>query len=175
MFDQFRPHQIVRRLVEVDCEALAASGVRGVILDLDNTVTAWRSTVVTHDIEHWVGRLRDAGLVACLVSNAASAARMRPVADRLGLPWVVRALKPLPRGFRRGMRLMGTTPETTIVIGDQLFTDIYGGNRLGLYTILVDPISPRESLFTRLLQRPLERLIGRKRRAVRFSRLSGIL
>ncbi|HOF86860.1 MAG TPA: HAD hydrolase-like protein, partial [Armatimonadota bacterium] len=63
---------------------------------------------------------------------------------------------------RRAMAMLETTPDTTAIIGDQLFTDIWGGKRLGLYTILVSPLSPRESLFTRALQRPLERAVGRK-------------
>jgi predicted HAD superfamily phosphohydrolase YqeG len=59
------------------------------------------------------------------------------------------------------MRLMGTTASTTAMVGDQLFTDIYGANRLGLLTVLVDPVSPRDSLPTRLFQRPLEQMLGR--------------
>ena len=161
MLENIRPHRIITRLVDIDCDELAARGIRGVLLDLDNTLTPWRSIVIAPDVERWVGRLRQAGLTACIVSNAATARRVRPVAERLGLPWVTRALKPLRRGFLRGMRLMGTTPDTTAMVGDQLFTDIYGANRLSLYIILVDPLSPREALLTKLLQRPLERLLGR--------------
>lgn len=161
MFDCIRPNRIVHRLAELSGEELAQQGIRGVILDLDNTLTAWRSVTIATEVELWIGRLRSAGLVACVVSNAATAGRVRPVADRLGLPWVTRAAKPFARGFHRGMHLMGTTIENTAVIGDQLFTDILGGNRLGLFTILVDPVSTREALITKLLQRPLERLVGR--------------
>lgn len=161
MLDRLRPHRVARRLVDLDCEEFAARGMRGVILDLDNTLSPWRSGIITPEVERWIGRLRGSGLLACVVSNAATAGRVRPVADRLGLPWVTRAAKPLARGFRRGMALMGTTPETTVVVGDQLFTDIFGGNQLGLFTILVDPLSEREALVTRLIQRPLERLVGR--------------
>lgn len=161
MLERLRPHQVARRLVEVNCDEFVARGVRGVILDLDNTLTAWRSVTISPDVERWIGRLRGAGLLACVVSNAATAARVRPVADRLGLPWVTRAAKPFAHGFVRGMRLMGTDPATTAVVGDQVFTDILGGNTLGLFTILVEPVSTREALVTKLLQRPLERLIGR--------------
>ena len=161
MLNHLRPHRVARRLIDLDCEEMVARGIRGIILDLDNTLSPWRSGVITLEVERWIGRLRDAGLVACVVSNAATAGRVRPVADRLGLPWVTRAAKPLPRGFLRGMRLMGTTPESTAIVGDQLFTDILGGNNLGLYTVLVDPISSQEALITKLLQRPLERWLGR--------------
>lgn len=165
MIERLRPHRVAQRLVELDCQELAACGVRGVILDLDNTLSAWRSGIITPDVERWIGQLRHAGLVACVVSNAATARRVRPIADRLGLPWVTRAGKPLPNGFRRGMALMGTEPSTTAIIGDQVFTDILGGNSLGLITILVDPLSQREALVTRIIQRPLERMIGRKPKA----------
>ncbi len=161
MFDYFRPHRVMKRLVEVDCDELVARGIRGVLLDLDNTLTTWNSTVIAPEVERWIGHLRQTGLAACIVSNAATTRRVRPVAERLGLPWVTRAIKPLHRGFLQGMRLMGTTPDTTVMIGDQLFTDIYGANRLGLQTILVDPVSSREPFHTSILQRPLERLLGR--------------
>lgn len=152
----------MKRLVEIDCDELVSRGMRGVLLDLDNTLTGWNSMVIAPDIERWIGALRQAGLTACIVSNAVTARRVRPVADRLGLPWVTRACKPLRRGYLQGMRLMGTVPDTTVMVGDQLFTDIFGGNRLGLLTILVDPVSNREPLHTCLLQRPLERLLGRR-------------
>jgi HAD superfamily phosphatase (TIGR01668 family) len=97
-----------------------------------------------------------------VVTNAASTKRVQPVAEHLGIPWIIRAAKPLPRGYRHAMGLLGTTPATTAMIGDQVFTDILGGNRLGLYTILVDPLpNAREALITRMVQRPLERVVGR--------------
>lgn len=161
MHDWLRPHRIAHHLTEVDCVELASRGVRGVILDLDNTLTAWRSREITPEVIAWLQRLADVGIQACVVSNAATARRVQPVADQVQLPWVTRAGKPLPAGFLRGMQAMGTTPQTTAVIGDQVFTDILGGNRLGLYTILVDPVATREAWITRILQRPLERKIGR--------------
>ena len=161
MFTRLRPHLLFPRLVDVPHELLLAQGISGVILDLDNTLTPWHTLLISADVERWIARMRQCGLQACIVSNAATGNRVRPVAERLGLPWVTRAAKPLPFGFQRGMQLMDTPPEATAIIGDQLFTDVYGGNALGLLTILVDPLTPRESIVTRLLQRPLERLIGR--------------
>ncbi|MHB9024103.1 MAG: YqeG family HAD IIIA-type phosphatase [Armatimonadota bacterium] len=161
MWDRFRPHHIARCLNEVDCGDLVERGIRGVLLDLDNTITEWHSMDILPEIEAWVAQLKEAGLLGCIISNAVTAGRVQPIADRLGLPWITRAMKPFPIAFRSGMRMMGTTPETTAIVGDQLFTDILGGNRVGLYTILVEPFSCSESIHTRLLHRPLERLIGR--------------
>jgi len=164
MFKHVHPDYVAHRVTDVQPEELLELGISGVILDLDNTLTLWNSDEVTPEVRAWVDQVRAAGLQACVVSNAVTTLRVCVVADALGIPWVTRALKPLPFGFRRGMRLMRTTPATTAVIGDQMFTDIWGGNRLGLFTILVDPISPHEAFFTRLIQRSLERLVGRDRR-----------
>lgn len=161
MFENLRPHLVAQRLWEVDASVLITRGIQGVILDLDNTLTRWRSLEIPSEAQAWLQAVLHAGLHACIVSNAATARRVRPVAERFGIQWVTRALKPLPNGFRCGMELMGTKPETTAMIGDQMFTDIWGANRLGLFTILVDPMSDHEAITTKLLQRPLERWIGR--------------
>lgn len=146
----------------LDLALLHDRGIRGVLLDLDNTLTPWKSRDIAPAVVDWVRALAGTGIGACIVSNAATARRVRPVADALDLCWITRALKPLPHGFRRAMAMLDTDPASTAVVGDQLFTDILGGNRLGLFTVLVDPISQREALFTKLVQRPLERLVGRK-------------
>lgn len=163
MLNRLQPNLIARRLWEVDIKELATRGIRGVILDLDNTLTPWRSLEVPDEARAWLRAALAAGVRVCLVSNAATARRVQPVAGQFGIPWITRAVKPLSRGYLRAMRVMQTTPATTAAIGDQVFTDILGGNRLGLFTILVDPISDREALVTKLIQRPLERLIGREK------------
>jgi len=162
MQNRFQPNLIARRLWEIDIATLTARGIQGVILDLDNTLTPWRSLDVPDEAQAWLRSALDAGMRTCLVSNAATARRVQPVAAQFGIPWVTRAVKPLSRGYLRAMQVMETTPATTAAIGDQVFTDIFGGNRLGLFTILVDPMSEREAIVTKLIQRPLERLIGRR-------------
>ncbi len=168
MRDWFRPHHMVHRLEELDCATLRERGLRGVLLDLDNTLAPWRSQEVSGAVEAWLARLRTYDLRACVVTNAAHTRRVAPVAERLGLPWVTSAYKPLPHGFRRGMALLDTEPETTAMIGDLMTMDIIGGNRLGLYTVLVEPMCNREALLTRWLQRPLEALIGRRPRCCKL-------
>lgn len=161
MLEVLRPHRIALQVTDLDCLELHTCGIRGVILDLDNTLTRWRSLEVSPEVVTWIRNLHKLDIRACLLSNAVSIRRVEPVAELLGLPWITRAAKPFAHGFRRAMRILQTTPDTTAIIGDQLFTDILGGNRLGLYTVLVEPTDPREAWTTSLLQRPLERLIGR--------------
>ncbi len=144
-------------LTAIDPSALSSAGIRGVILDFDNTVLPWGTEAPPPEIERWVRALRGAGLRACIVSNNFSA-RVRRVGAVLRVPVVGWAVKPIPVGLWRAMAIMGTRRSTTALIGDQLFTDVLGGNLLGLYTILVEPLSSDEFATTRLVRR-LERLI----------------
>jgi HAD superfamily phosphatase (TIGR01668 family) len=136
---------------------LISEGIRGVILDLDNTVVAWNAPAPTDAVRQWVSRLRLAGLKACIVSNNFRG-RPRAIAETLGIPVVLAALKPIPWAFRKAMTIMGIPARQTALIGDQVFTDILGGNLVGMYTILVDPLSAQEFPTTKLVRR-LERLV----------------
>jgi HAD superfamily phosphatase (TIGR01668 family) len=93
----------------------------------------------------------------CLVSNNLST-RVSRFSRALDIPAIAKAAKPRRRSFRQAMEIMGTTAEHTAVIGDQLFTDVLGGNRLHLFTVLVSPLSPLEFWTTRLVRRA-ERLV----------------
>lgn len=117
----------------------------------------WGSATPPEEVQAWVRRLREKGLAGCIVSNNFSL-RVRQVGAVLGIPVVGWALKPVPVGFWRAMAIMGTRPATTALVGDQLFTDVLGGNLLGMYTILVEPLSPDEFPTTKLVRR-LERLV----------------
>jgi hypothetical protein len=153
----FRPRHTVRRFDELNCEVLQRSGIRGVMIDLDNTLVPWPSIDIDPAAEEWVQRLQSEGIQVCLVTNALHRTRARTAAKPLGVPWVHQASKPLWTGFQRGMEILGTTPEETAMVGDQVFTDIFGGNLLGLFTVLVDPLGTRDAFLTKLLQRPFER------------------
>ena len=129
------------------------------MLDLDNTLVPWGCQNLSQGVIDWIAGMQHAGLSGCIVTNAGRLSRVRPVAEFLGLPWVATANKPLPWGFARGMRIMGTMPETSAMVGDLMTMDVLGGKRLGIFTVLVEPLSSREALATRVLQRPIERLL----------------
>ena len=165
MLRWLRPSTQVPTIYDIDLDALRARGIRGVILDLDNTIVPWGAREVGPLLPLWIAAARAAGLRLCIVSNNMGS-RVTSIANRLGLPVVTWALKPSRRDIRRALLVMGTTPEATALVGDQLFTDILGGNRLGLHTILVRPQGQREFVLTRLV-RWLERLLGRGSRGDR--------
>ncbi|MDK2881058.1 MAG: putative phosphatase [Clostridia bacterium] len=156
-----QPKKMYKSIFDIPLSELYASGIRGIILDLDNTLTEWNNPRLSEETAEWLVQAARTGLKLCFVSNN-SDYRVREVAERADVPFIARARKPRRRSFRRAMELMGTKPETTAVIGDQLFTDMLGGNRLGLFTILVTPISKEEFIGTRFM-RFLEKLILKKR------------
>jgi len=152
MLRVLRPCLYIRSVQELDLRALAARGIRAIILDLDNTLIAWDAEESHADLEDWVQGVRSAGFSVCIVSNNA-VERVSRFSRLLGIPAVPRAAKPRRSPFIKAMQLMGSSVDETAVVGDQLFTDILGGNRLGLYTILVVPLARKEFFFTRLVRK----------------------
>lgn len=160
MLRLLNPDAVYESLYAVDLDELKARGIRGLIVDLDNTLIAYDYADVTEQARQWVAAARERGFKICLTSNARSG-RVRRIAQALDIPGIANAAKPIRRAFRRALRLLGTKPSETAVIGDQVFTDVLGGNRMNLYTVLVNPLSTAELGATRLMRR-LERRVLRR-------------
>lgn len=141
----------------IDLDALRADGVKVLLLDLDNTLLPRDTNVVPADLKAWAADLRERGLRVCLVSNNWHE-RVHHVASELGFDLVDKAVKPLPFAYLAALRRAGATVRDTVMIGDQLFTDILGGKLLGMRTILVQPLS-RTDLPHTLLLRKLEGIV----------------
>lgn len=120
----------------------------------------WNDEVVPSKLVDWFQGAKAKGFTICILSNN-SGPRVRAFADKTGLPAVSKAHKPKPEAFHESMRRFQMTPHNTVMIGDQLMTDIRGGNRAGVYTILVLPIHPKEWWGTKLV-RIAERFVMRR-------------
>ena len=153
----------VKTIVDIPLDSLKALGINSLIVDVDNTVTEWKGREVEAKAREWFLALKDQGFKACLVSNNNSGERIALIAGKLGIPSIHKALKPTKSAFLRALKLLEATPETTAVVGDQIFTDILGGNRMRMLTILVDPISSREFFGTKVM-RFLERVFSKRGR-----------
>ncbi len=167
MYRLLCPTLAVETLFDIDLDALARQGVRGVIFDLDNTIIPWDSREMGPEIVAWLEDVLAKGFKVAIVSNNWRG-RVREIAVRFGLPFVSRAYKPAKTGFRRALAELGLEPHEAAVVGDQLFTDVLGGNRLGLTTIWVKPLTAQEFIGTRIHRR-FERL------AVRMLKARGLL
>lgn len=158
MLRLFYPRLYVPSLFEIDSDILREAGIRGILLDLDNTIVPRDCDCVSVEVARWLLMLQKTGFCLCIVSNN-GLARVSHLAGPLSMPAVHWAVKPLSFPFLRAMEILGTKPEETAVIGDQIFTDILGGNLLGLYTILVEPMAGKEFIGTRLIGRSLEKIV----------------
>ena len=161
----FHPRSYAPSIHHVDYEALRRRGIRALIFDLDNTLCLWRAGPPDARVRKLLKELIAQGFRVAVLSNGRLSLRPEVLAffEEIGVPVIWPARKPLPRGFKRALWVLKVRPEETAIIGDQLFTDVLGGNLAGLYTVLVTPLDPgRESPFTKL-NRILERVLaGRK-------------
>lgn len=146
------PHIVVDHISDLDPRLLRDLGKPNILIDLDNTLLGWGTDELEPLVTRWVGDAAAAGLKICILSNSRSY-RVAYYALQLGVPYVAVALKPSRTAARGALRLLGSEPCNTAIIGDQIFTDILLGNRLGLLTILVKPMIMREQLWMRLVRR----------------------
>jgi uncharacterized protein len=145
------PNLILNALPEVNLDDLAARGIEAILLDLDNTICPWREDDPAPGCEEWIAAAR-ARFKLCILSNSIKQRRLQRVGARLGIPAVGRFIigrKPGPGGYLAALKLIGSEPSRATMIGDQIFTDILGGNRLGMFTIWVLPMQSREFFGTK--------------------------
>lgn len=154
------PNIHVNSPYELDIEVLKKNSIKGIIIDIDNTLVPWSEKFADKKVVELIDKLQRADFKLCILSNGTKN-RVAVFNTELKLPAVHNAAKPSRTAFNKALKLLGTAPENTAVIGDQIFTDILGGNRLGLFTVLVVPLSSKEFLWTRFV-RQIEKLILRK-------------
>ena len=152
-----RPRVILPHIYDITPAFMDLHGLGGLLLDLDNTLIPYGSYDEQAEVTHWAGALQAAGYPLYLLSNARRE-RARVWAQRLGLPGVGLAGKPFAREYRRGLSVVNLPAHRVGMVGDQLFTDVLGGNWSGMFTIMVRPISDNALPHTRLARR-LERLV----------------
>lgn len=156
----FEPDYYASSVLDVPISNLKQLGIKGLIIDLDNTLTNWNCNRLDPKVEKWLNNLLDKNIKVCIVSNNGFK-RINNLLHTSGIPFIAHAFKPSKRAFKRAMHVLDTEESNTAIIGDQIFTDIFGGKRLGLTTILVPPLSNREFIGTKVL-RLLEKIIFKR-------------
>ncbi|TFE31623.1 YqeG family HAD IIIA-type phosphatase [Cohnella luojiensis] len=157
MFKRLLPDQIVNTVFDIDLDELKARGVRGIITDLDNTLVSAKTPLATPQLVGWLDLVKDQGFKVVILSNN-NKTRVGNFAEPLGIPFIPAARKPAGAAFRRAINLMELTSEQAVVVGDQMLTDVLGGRRAGLHTILVTPIAPREEGWATQINRRIEKI-----------------
>lgn len=144
MFKTFFPDNEIKSAYDIPYEELYAKGYRGVLFDIDNTLVP-HGAPVDKRAKRLFKRLKHIGFQTVLISNNKEA-RVKPFANEVESRYIYRANKPSKLGYENAMFMMNTTKETTIFVGDQLFTDVWGAKRIGIKTYLTRPIHPKEEI-----------------------------
>lgn len=155
----FCPKLLVRSVLDIELKNLASRGINTLLFDLDNTLLSWREKEISNEIADWIKKAGAAGYKMHIVSNSLRG-RVERISRQIGIPALASGVKPRKKAFMTAIKSMQSAPPQTAVIGDQIFTDILGGNRLGLFTILVFPVDKKELFTTGLLRLP-ERMLLR--------------
>ncbi len=161
-----QPTAVFKHITDIPLSFFAERDIKAVILDVDNTLTSHNNPVPAEGVAQWLQQLKCCGLEVAILSNN-SGKRVAPFAKKLGLDYVFRACKPLTFGVTRACKKYRLPPKQVALIGDQIFTDIMGGNLKGVCTVLVEPYELEHGWFFRL-KRKLEKPVLRK-----YRRLSG--
>lgn len=167
MFENFFPDEQVNSTYEIDFEELYEKGYRGILFDIDNTLVG-HGQDADERAKELFKRLQGIGFECCLISNNKKK-RVNRFNQDIGVHTVFNARKPAKKNYFYAMELMGTKLSSTVFVGDQLFTDVYGAKRIGMRNILVKPINEKEELQI-VLKRFLERPILKEFRAKRKQR-----
>lgn len=140
----FFPNCYFDKKEDIPVEEYYKMGYRGMLFDIDNTLVPHDEPVDEAAIV-FIEKLKNIGFQICLISNN-DEERVKTFADPLGVKYVYKAWKPGKKGYLQGMELLHTDLSDTIFVGDQIFTDIWGARRTGIYSILLDPINPKEEI-----------------------------
>ena len=146
------PDVYVDSVFHIHLDKLKERGIKGLIIDIDNTLVGWDTKYASVKTKEWLLNLQKEGFQVCLVSNNTED-RVVTFNEELKLLAIHRATKPRLIPCKRAMEKMGTNVKNTAVIGDQIFTDVLGGNRMGLCTVLVVPIVSKEFWWTNFVRK----------------------
>lgn len=151
------------RITDITVEDLRALGIKGLLLDVDNTLTTHGSQFLSEDVREWLEAMKAAGLAMTVVSNSWEW-RVAPFAQRIGLKHTSLSCKPLPFGFWRGVRRMRLKRRECLAVGDQVFTDILGANLCGIPCVQLQPILLETGKPLLLFKRKIERYLYNRRK-----------
>lgn len=154
------PNEYFNNVREINIDFLKKNEIKALILDVDNTLIDYDKNLDKATIE-WAENLKKEGIKLYILSNSNKKEKVKTVAEKLNIEYEYFGKKPLKIGFKKVQEKLQEKPENIGVVGDQIFTDVIGGNRCKMFTILVDPIAEKDIWIT-LIKRPIENMIKEK-------------
>ena len=154
------PRAYFNSVKEITLDFLQQNHIKALILDVDNTLIDYDRNLTEETIE-WAEKLKENRIKLYILSNSNKKEKVKLVAEKLGLDFSYFAKKPLKSGFKKAQKIIKEEPEKIGVVGDQIFTDVIGGNRCKMFTILVEPIAEKDIWIT-MLKRPIDNALKNK-------------
>lgn len=146
MLEKLYPDLCVESIWDLDISFYKSNNIEGVIFDIDNTLVTSDKEVPNEEVLKYFEFLRNNGIKSSIVSNN-NMQRVDLFCQNLGIPYSGRAYKPLKKHLKKMCMSMGVSPNRVCLVGDQLFTDIYGANRMGFFSVLVTALGANETRF----------------------------
>ena len=154
------PNKYMKSVKEITIDFLKQNNINALILDVDNTILDF-DRKLPDGVKEWCEDLKKQDIKFCIVSNTNKVDKVKFAANELNIPYFYFAKKPMKSGFKKAVKLLGESPENVASVGDQIFTDVIGANRMKMFSILVEPISKKDILATRI-KRPIENFVIRR-------------
>ena len=154
------PNAYLKSVQDITMQFLMKNKIKALILDVDNTLIDYYRNL-SDDVVKWARELKGHGLRLYILSNTNKKDKVETVAKKLEIPYKMFARKPSKKGFIKIQKELKLEPEKIGVVGDQIFTDVIGGNRCKMFTILVDPVTSKDYFYT-AWKRPIENKIKKK-------------
>lgn len=154
------PKSYFKKVTEITPEFLKENNIKALILDVDNTLLDFDLKII-EGLKEWSDSVKKSGIKCIILSNSNKLNKIKMVAEEIDVPYLSFATKPLKRGFKKAQKQLDIPYENIAAIGDQIFTDVVGANRCGIYSILVEPVAKKDLWMTRI-KRPLENLVIKK-------------
>ena len=151
----FTPFEMFESVTAITPEYLKRNNINTLLLDVDNTLSCHHAGVLYNGVAEWLEKMKKSGISLFVVSNSKNK-RIEPFAKKIGLPFEALSLKPLTKGINRAIKRANAEKKTTALVGDQLFTDVWGAKKAGIFSILVKPIDKKEEIqivFKRYLEK----------------------
>lgn len=160
MIEKFKPDMYKKSIYDIDYKKLKKMGIKCLLFDLDNTLAPSDMEKPSRKTKDFIEKLKDMDFKIIIFSNACKN-RIRPFKSKLEVDCAASARKPSKKKYKKVLAQYKYAENEVAMIGDQIMTDVFGGNKVGILTILVDPIKPKELFFTKI-NRFLEKRIMRK-------------
>lgn len=151
-----RPKACFVKITDIKVDFFKENNLKAVILDVDNTLINLDREIL-EKVDLWIEDLKKENIKICIASNSVKKEKIMHIAKELDIPYVYSSMKPFSRGLKKAIKIVEEKPSNIAEIGDQLFTDVLGANRLSLFSILTKPISPEKHTISKL-KRKVEKI-----------------